>query len=199
MVGARILEAAQDGDVVLANAPGSGVADDKAMYCVVPDLISYYLDERPLLLPVPTYRCGRPEELGPVLQRLDQLVTKPVDGYGGGGVLSARRRPRRSSSSAGTRSSGIRADGSPRRSSRCRPTRRFDGTRLDPRHVDLRAFVYQSGTGPDEVHLADLALTRVAPPGSMVVNSSRGGGAKDTWIIVDGGEEPDNGSERQVR
>jgi carboxylate-amine ligase len=61
----------------------------------------------------------------------------------------------------------------------------FDGDRLQPRHVDLRAFVYLSGTGPDQVHLADLALTRVAPAGSMVVNSSRGGGAKDTWIIAD--------------
>jgi carboxylate-amine ligase len=71
----------------------------------------------------------------------------------------------------------------------------FDGERLDPRHVDLRAFVYQSGTGADEVHLADLALTRVAPPGSMVVNSSRGGGAKDTWIITEGGEGSDSSSE----
>ncbi|HEU5265823.1 MAG TPA: carboxylate--amine ligase/circularly permuted type 2 ATP-grasp protein [Jatrophihabitans sp.] len=185
MIGARILEAAQDGDVVLANAPGSGVADDKAMYCVVPDLISYYLDERPLLLPVPTYRCGRPEELDPVLGRLDQLVTKPVDGYGGGGVLIG---PAASRTELDQRRAAIERE--PGRwiaqevvALSTHPT--FDGDRLQPRHVDLRAFVYLSGTGPDQVHLADLALTRVAPAGSMVVNSSRGGGAKDTWIIAD--------------
>ncbi len=193
MVGARILEAAQDGDVVLANAPGSGVADDKAMYCVVPDLISYYLDERPLLLPVPTYRCGRPEELGPVLARLDQLVTKPVDGYGGGGVLIGP-----AASKAELTERRIAIEQKPGRwiaqevvPMSTHPT--FDGERLDPRHVDLRAFVYLSGTGADEVHLADLALTRVAPAGSMVVNSSRGGGAKDTWIITDGSGDTGEG------
>jgi carboxylate-amine ligase len=185
MVGARILEAAQEGDVVLANAPGSGVADDKAMYCVVPDMINYYLDERPLLSPVPTYRCGQPEELAPVLARLDQLVTKPVDGYGGGGVLIG---PDATKEELAERREAI--EKAPHRwiaqevvALSTHPT--FDADRLQPRHVDLRAFVYLSGTGADQVHLADLALTRVAPGGSMVVNSSRGGGAKDTWIIAD--------------
>ncbi len=195
-VGARIIEAAQDGDVVLANAPGSGVADDKALYCVVPDLISYYLAERPLLMPVPTYRCGNPDELGPVLDRLAELVTKPVDGYGGGGVLIG---PAATPAELEERRRAI--ERAPSRwiaqevvSLSTHPT--LDGGRLEPRHVDLRAFVYLSGTGPDEIHLADLALTRVAPAGSMVVNSSRGGGAKDTWIIADIDSDPDKTRER---
>lgn len=186
-IGAKILRAAQDGGVVLANAPGAGVADDKALYCVVPDMISYYLDERPLLLPVPTYRCANPDECGPVLDRLDQLVTKPVDGYGGGGVLIG---PAASRAELDERRAAIEA--APSRwiaqevvAMSTHPTLDSTCRTMQPRHVDLRAFVYLSGTGPDDVHLADLALTRMAPAGSMVVNSSRGGGAKDTWIIAD--------------
>ena len=186
-IGAKILRAAQDGGVVLANAPGAGVADDKALYCVVPDMISYYLDERPLLLPVPTYRCANPDECGPVLDRLDQLVTKPVDGYGGGGVLIG---PAASRAELDERRAAIEA--APSRwiaqevvAMSTHPTLDPTCRTMQPRHVDLRAFVYLSGTGPGDVHLADLALTRMAPAGSMVVNSSRGGGAKDTWIIAD--------------
>ncbi|WP_375491554.1 glutamate--cysteine ligase [uncultured Jatrophihabitans sp.] len=201
-IGARILEAARDGDVVLANVPGSGVADDKAMYCVIPDIVNYYLHERPLLSPVPTYRCGLPDELGPVLERLDQLVTKPVDGYGGGGVLIGpaatrieldERRAAIEQSPAGWIAQEVVALST-------HPT--LDDGGLQPRHVDLRAFVYLTGTGADEVHLADLALTRVAPAGSMVVNSSRGGGAKDTWIIADvddGAGENDDRKDARVR
>ncbi|HEU5268050.1 MAG TPA: carboxylate--amine ligase/circularly permuted type 2 ATP-grasp protein, partial [Jatrophihabitans sp.] len=191
MIGARILEAAQDGDVVLANAPGAGVADDKAMYTLVPDLISYYLDERPLLSPVPTYRCGHAAELETVLDRLDELVTKPVDGYGGGGVLIGP-----DATEPELEQRRIAIEQAPARwiaqevvSLSTHPT--FADGRLEPRHVDLRAFVYLSGTGPDQVHLADLALTRMAPAGSMVVNSSRGGGAKDTWIIADVADQAD--------
>ncbi|WP_375477260.1 glutamate--cysteine ligase [uncultured Jatrophihabitans sp.] len=183
MIGARILEAAYDGAVVLANAPGAGVADDKALYCVLPDLIQYYLDERPLLSPVPTYRCGNPAEFEAVLPRLDQLVTKPVDGYGGGDVLIG---PDASKQEIDERRRAI--EDAPKHwiaqevvALSTHPT--FADGRLQPRHVDLRAFVYLSGTRADQVHLADLALTRVAPAGSMVVNSARGGGAKDTWII----------------
>jgi glutamate---cysteine ligase / carboxylate-amine ligase len=188
-IGARLMAAAQHGDVVLANAPGAGVADDKAMYCLVPDFISYYLGERPLLAPVPTYRCADPDECESVLRRLDELVTKPVDGYGGGGVLIG---PHATKTEIESRRAEIEAN--PRGwiaqevvALSTHPTLK-DG-RLEARHIDLRAFVYLSGTGSDEAHLADLALTRVAAKGSMVVNSSRGGGAKDTWIIID----PDEG------
>ncbi len=194
-VGREIMAAAQAGAVVLANAPGAGVADDKAMYCLVPDIIEYYLHERPLLQPVPTYRCAIEAERGPVLARLDQLVTKPVDGYGGSGVLIgpqataaeiARRRVEIEADPAGWVAQEVVALST-------HPTL-VDGV-LEPRHVDLRAFVYLTGIEPGSAHLADLALTRMGPPGSMVVNSSRGGGAKDTWIVVDPAD-PGNDNER---
>jgi glutamate---cysteine ligase / carboxylate-amine ligase len=187
-IGAALVQAAARGAVRLANAPGNGVADDKAMYCYVPDLIAYYLSERPLLDPVPTYRCGDPDECASVLERVGELVTKPVDGYGGGGVLIG---PHASAAELATRREQISAE--PRRwigqevvRLSSHPTLTGDG--YAPRHVDLRAFVYLSGTGKGEAHLADLALTRVGAQGSMVVNSSRGGGAKDTWIL---GRTPD--------
>jgi len=184
-IGAALLAAASAGTVTLANAPGNGVADDKAMYCYVPDLIAYYLNERPLIDSVSTYRCRDPEELMEVLERTGELVTKPVDGYGGMGVMigpaaSAAEVARRRTEIA-TNPDGWVAQELVWLSSH--PT--YTGNDLEPRHVDLRAFVYLRGTGPGQVELADLALTRVAPHGSMVVNSSRGGGAKDTWILGD--------------
>ena len=188
-VGADIMSVAQAGAVVLVNAPGAGVADDKAMYCMVPDMIEFYLHERPLLQPVPTYRCAIESERGPVLARLDQLVTKPVDGYGGSGVLIG---PRASAAEIAQRRAEIEADPSGWVAQEVvalstHPTL-VDGV-LEARHVDLRVFVYQTGLEPGSARLADLALTRVAPAGSMVVNSSRGGGAKDTWIVLDPDEE----------
>ena len=183
LIGPQLMGAAARGTVTLENAPGNGVADDKATYCYMPDLIAYYLGERPVLDHVPTYRCSDKDECESVLERLDQLVTKPVDGYGGGGVLIG---PQASEAELARRRSRIItnpaqwvAQETVRLSSH--PTLTRAG--FEPRHVDLRAFVYVSGTGVEDVHLADLALTRVAPRGSMVVNSSRGGGAKDTWIL----------------
>lgn len=185
-LGARIMEAAAAGAVALANAPGNGLADDKAMYCNVPELIGYYLDERPVLESVPTYRPGDEAERRIVLERIGELVTKPVDGFGGRGVLIG---PAASASTVAARRAEIAAD--PKSwvaqevvTLSSLPT--FSGTQLQPRHVDLRAFVFVTGTGQDDVVLADLALTRVAAEGSMVVNSSQGGGAKDTWIIGGG-------------
>jgi carboxylate-amine ligase len=184
-VGAQIVQAAVHGSVSLANSPGNGVADDKSMYVYVPDLIAYYLSERPLLDPVPTYRCFDPDERASVLARLDQLVTKPVDGHGGSGVLIG---PHADERELEARRQEILAD--PGRwiaqemvHLSTHPTLTPAG--VEPRHVDLRAFVYLSGTGLEDAQVADLALTRVAPAGSMLVNSSRGGGAKDTWVLAD--------------
>ena len=184
-IGAQVLDAAQQGNVVVVNAPGNGIADDKAMYCYVPDLIAYYLRERPLLAPVPTYRCADPDERTVVLDRLDALVTKPVGGYGGSGVLIG---PEASPSELDRRSKEITADPGAWVAQEVvtlstLPT--LVAGRLEPRHVDLRAFVYLTGTGAGQAELAGLALTRVAPAGSMVVNSTRGGGAKDTWVLLD--------------
>ena len=178
-LGARVLRAVDAGAVTLANAPGNGVGDDKAIYSFVPRLVEYYLGEQPLLATVPTYLCGVPDQLAMVLGRLPQLVCKPVDGYGGEGVLIG---PLASAEDlAATRRQILAA---PHRwiaqetvDLSTHPS--FDGERLVPRHVDLRAFVFLS----DQPRVAPAALTRVAPPGSMVVNSSRGGGSKDTWLL----------------
>ncbi|MBB3084136.1 carboxylate--amine ligase/circularly permuted type 2 ATP-grasp protein [Geodermatophilus sabuli] len=194
-IGAEVLEVAATGAVVLANTPGTGVADDKAMYCWVPELIGYYLDEHPLLQSVPTYRPGDETERRAVLERIGELVTKPVDGYGGAGVLIG---PAASASEVAARRAELAA----------RPTDwvaqevvalssapSLDSTGLHPRHVDLRAFVYLTGTDPEDCRVPDLGLTRVAAPGELVVNSSRGGGAKDTWIVLG----PEEGGQTHVR
>jgi carboxylate-amine ligase len=184
-VGTRLLDAAAAGTVVLANAPGNGVADDKAMYCHVPALIGYYLQERPLLDSVPTYRTSDVTERLSVLERIGELVTKPVDGSGGEGVLIG---PVASAAAVAARRQEISAQPDAWVAQEVVPLSSlptFAGTQLEPRHVDLRVFVYLHGTGPGECRLADVALTRVAPRGSLVVNSSRGGGAKDTWIVSD--------------
>jgi carboxylate-amine ligase len=187
-LGARILDVAAAGGVHLANAPGNALVDDKAMYVNVPDLIWYYLDEKPLLDAVPTYRTSIEGERLSVLDRVGELVTKPVDGEGGRDVLIG---PSASAPEVAERRRAIAADpdrwvGQEVVQLSSHPT--IGPAGLDPRHVDLRAFVYVTGTGPDDTHLADVALTRVAPEGSMVVNSSRGGGAKDTWITGTAGE-----------
>ncbi|WP_344649757.1 carboxylate--amine ligase/circularly permuted type 2 ATP-grasp protein [Cryptosporangium japonicum] len=178
-LGPPLLSAVGAGSVTLANAPGNGIGDDKAIYAYVPDFIEYYLGEKPILAHVPTYLCGDQEQRDEVLRRLGELVVKPVDGYGGEGVL------------IGPRATEDELD-AVRRQIKAAPHRWiaqetmhlsthpvFDGNRLTPRHVDLRAFVFMGDTPT----VAPAALTRVAPEGSLVVNSSRGGGAKDTWIL----------------
>ncbi|MCS5714071.1 carboxylate--amine ligase/circularly permuted type 2 ATP-grasp protein [Herbiconiux sp. CPCC 205716] len=201
-IGARILEVAAAGRVFLANAPGNGIADDKAMYCHVPALIAYYLDERPLLEQVPTYRTSDESERRTVLERVGELVTKPVDGHGGEGVLIG---PASGAAAVAERRAAIAADPEvwvaqevvPLSShptfadaAPAAPGAEAAGVpvaALEPRHVDLRVFVYATGEGEHGFEVADLALTRVAPAGSMVVNSSRGGGSKDTWITAEPG------------
>ncbi len=183
-IGAQIFEVAAAGGVVLANAPGNGIADDKAMYPYIGEFIGYYLDERPLLESVPTYRTVDSAERRVVLERIGEVVTKPVDGHGGAGVLIG---PDASAAEVSARRAEIAADPDAWVAQEVvalssHPT--FVEGRLQPRRVDLRAFVYVRGTEPDDCELAPLALTRVAPEGSLVVNSSRGGGAKDTWIVT---------------
>ncbi len=190
-VGAQVFAVAEAGGVLLANAPGNGVADDKAMYCYVPELIGYYLGEHPAIESVPTYRTGEDSEYRMVLDRVGELVTKPVDGHGGAGVLIG---PDASAAEVATRRAEIAADPAGWVAQEVvalssHPT--LSGSLLQPRHVDLRVFAYVSGTGPDDVVLAGLGLTRMAPDGSLVVNSSRGGGAKDTWVVGDPDAVPD--------
>jgi glutamate---cysteine ligase / carboxylate-amine ligase len=181
LLGPRLAEAVRRGNLTLANALGNGVADDKALYAFVPKLIEYYLGEHPLLEQVATYRCAEPDQKRDVLARLAELVVKPVDGFGGQGVLIG---PSASDRRLAEQRRLIEAD--PARwiaqdvvSLSTHPTFDGDSQRLRPRHVDLRVFVYQGS----ETIVVPAALTRVAPEGTMVVNSSRGGGAKDTWLL----------------
>jgi carboxylate-amine ligase len=178
-LGPSLVSALHADTIVLANALGNGIADDKAVYAYVPRLIEYYLNEKPLLADVPTYLCGIPDQRAEVLGRLDELVCKPVDGYGGDRIvigphatadeLDALRRQIRATPHRWVAQEVVNLSTHPV----------FDGHRLAPRHVDLRAFVF---TGTESV-VAPAALTRVAPAGSMIVNSSRGGGSKDTWLL----------------
>jgi carboxylate-amine ligase len=176
-----LLAAVDRGTLALANAPGNGVADDKAVYAYVGALTEYYLGERPLLATIPTYLCGDTDQREHVLKHLAELVVKPVDGYGGEGVLiGPHATPDELAATArqvrATPHRWIAQDLVPLSTLPC-----FDGDALVPRHVDLRAFVF---TG-ERVQVAPVALTRVAPEGSMIVNSSRGGGSKDTWLMAE--------------
>jgi carboxylate-amine ligase len=178
-LGPSLVSALHADTVVLANALGNGIGDDKAVYAYVPKLIEYYLGEKPLLADVTTYLCGIREQRAEVLDRLAELVCKPVDGYGGDRIVIG---PHASPDDLAAVRRQILA--APHRwvaqevvSLSTHPV--FDGHELAPRHVDLRAFVF---TGTESV-VAPAALTRVAPAGSMIVNSSRGGGSKDTWLL----------------
>jgi len=167
------------GSVVLANAPGNGLGDDKAIYAYVPKMISYYLGENPVLENVPTYLCREPADLEQVLDRLAELVLKPVDGYGGQGVVIG---PDATPAELQKAQAEILAEpdrwiGQETIAVSTHPT--FADGRLEPRVVDLRAFVCL-GAEPEVV---PLALSRVAAHGSRIVNSSRGGGSKDTWLL----------------
>ncbi|MCF2526017.1 carboxylate--amine ligase/circularly permuted type 2 ATP-grasp protein [Yinghuangia soli] len=178
-LGPGLLDAVRAGKVAVANALGNGVADDKVLYAFVPRLIEYYLGEQPLLRSVRTYMCGDPDECAHVLDHIDRLVVKPVDGAGGNGVLigpdatDAELKQARADIAAAPRR-WVAQETVPLST---HPT--FTGERFEPRAVDLRAFVCQSGSAT----VLPVALTRSAPCRSLLVHSLRGGGAKDTWIM----------------
>ena len=176
-----MLLAARLGNVTIANAVGNGVADDKLVYTYVPDLIRYYLGEHPILPNVDTWRLEEPEALAEVLDSLDELVVKPVDGSGGKGLVVGPDASRDELDALRTR---LIADprgwiAQPVVQLSTIPTLVDDGMR--PRHADLRPFAVNDG---DEVWVLPGGLTRVAlPEGELVVNSSQGGGSKDTWVL----------------
>ncbi|SIS15004.1 carboxylate--amine ligase/circularly permuted type 2 ATP-grasp protein [Williamsia sterculiae] len=184
---AGVVSALEAGTLTIANALGNGVGDDKAVYAYVPAMIEYYLGERPLLDQVPTWLCAEREQRDHVLSRLEELVVKPIDGLGGSGitigpeatdkVLDERRKELLTHPERFVAQEVVQLS--------THPT--FDDDGFWPHHVDLRAFVHLRGTG-DRVAatVAPAALTRVAPTGSLIVNSSRGGGGKDTWILGTG-------------
>jgi len=175
-----LLSVVRAGNVGLANAIGTGVADDKSTYPYVPDMIRFYLSEEPILKNVPTWQCKRPEDLELVLDRLPELVVKEVQGSGGYGMLVGPAATREQVEAFRAR---IIADpdnyiAQPTLSLSTCPTMVEQG--IAPRHVDLRPYVL-SGR---EVRVVPGGLTRVAlTEGSLVVNSSQGGGTKDTWVV----------------
>jgi uncharacterized circularly permuted ATP-grasp superfamily protein len=177
-----LLRAWKSGTVAIANAPGAGVADDKLVYAWVPDAIRYYLGEEPILPNVPTSRCHFDDEREHVLDHLTEMVVKPVNESGGAGILIGDRATREELRAAAR---AIRENprnwvAQPILELSTAPTL-CDG-RLEPRHVDLRPFVLQGRS----TYVTPGGLTRVAlRPGSLVVNSSQGGGSKDTWIVDD--------------
>ncbi|MEQ1699926.1 MAG: circularly permuted type 2 ATP-grasp protein [Ilumatobacteraceae bacterium] len=175
-----LMRAWRAGNVAIANAPGAGVADDKVVYAWVPDIIRYYLHEEPLLPNVPTYRCVYDDERQYVVDHIHELVVKPANESGGYGLVIGNRASRSELDDAVAR---IEADprnwvAQPILSLSTVPTL-CDGE-LEPRHVDLRPFILSGATS----YVSAGGLTRVAlRRGSLVVNSSQGGGSKDTWIV----------------
>jgi uncharacterized circularly permuted ATP-grasp superfamily protein len=177
-----IVNATRFGNVTIANALGNGVADDKLIYSYVPDMISYYLGEEAVLPNVGTYRLEEEDQLHHALDHLDELVFKPVDGSGGHGLvigpkaedeeLTRTREALLENSRGWVAQEVVQLSTSPT----------HVGKSLQPRHVDLRPFAVNDG---ERVWVVPGGLTRVAlPEGSLVVNSSQGGGSKDTWVLA---------------
>ncbi|HAC34991.1 MAG TPA: hypothetical protein DCF45_10780, partial [Gammaproteobacteria bacterium] len=176
-----LMAAWRAGNVAIANAPGSGVADDKVIYSYVPEMIRYYLKEEPLSRNVPTYRCMIERERDYVLNNLDKLVVKPANESGGYGLMIGPH------ASAATRAKFARLIEENPRNYIAQPTLALStaptyiDNRVEPRHLDLRPFILQGR----ESWVTPGGLTRVAmKKGSLVVNSSQGGGSKDTWIVA---------------
>jgi len=176
-----LMRAWRAGNVALANAPGAGVADDKVVYAFVPKMIKYYLNETPIIPNVETYLCDDRQQRAYVLANLDKLVVKPANESGGYGMLIG---PHATKEQRATFARLIRAKP---RNYIAQPTLRLsvaptlvNGGKPEPRHLDLRPFILQA----EDIYVTTGGLTRVAMvDGSLVVNSSQGGGSKDTWIV----------------
>jgi uncharacterized circularly permuted ATP-grasp superfamily protein len=180
---AGIMDIYRAGGITIANAPGTGIADDKAIYSFMPEIIEFYTGEKPILQNVPTWRCAEPDSLKYVLDNLKELVVKEVHGSGGYGMLIG---PTSSKGELAAFEKKLRAKpdnyiAQPTLSLSTVPI--FTKSGLAPRHVDLRPFVLVS---PNGIDITPGGLTRVAlKKGSLVVNSSQGGGTKDTWVLED--------------
>ncbi len=176
-----IFDIYRSGGITIANAPGAGIADDKAIYSYMPDIVEFYTGKKPLLRNVETWRCSEPDSLAYVLDHLPELVVKEVHGSGGYGMLVGPAASKKEI--AAFRVKLMEKPGN----YIAQPTLALSTcpiltrTGLAPRHVDLRPFVLAS---PDRIDITPGGLTRVAlKKGSLVVNSSQGGGTKDTWVL----------------
>lgn len=171
------------GKITIANAPGTGIADDKAIYSYMPDIVEFYTGEKPILKNVDTWRCSEPDSLAYVLDHLSELVVKEVHGSGGYGMLigPAASKKELAAFTAKLKAKPANYIAQPTLALSTIPI--FANSGLAPRHVDLRPFVLVS---PDKIDITPGGLTRVASrKGSLVVNSSQGGGTKDSWVIED--------------
>ena len=191
-----LLNPARAGNVTIANAVGNGVADDKLIYTYLPDLVRYYLGEEPILKNVDTWRLGDADHREEVMDRLDELVLKPVDGSGGKGIVIGPHATRAELDELRTK---VNADP---RSWIAQPVIQLSTVptyvngKMAPRHVDLRPFAVNDG---HRVWVLPGGLTRVAlGEGELIVNSSRGGGSKDTWVLAGAGRTPVQPEPEQV-
>lgn len=180
-----LIEAYKAGNVALANAPGTGIADDKAIYAYVPHIIKYYLDEEPVIPNVPTYLCSEEKDFKFVLKNLDKLVVKQVDASGGYGMLIG------SESNDAQRTKFAEKIKKDPRKYIAQPVITLSrapvivGSKFEGRHVDLRPYIIYG----KDIYVTPGGLTRVAlKKGCLVVNSSQGGGSKDTWVVSNGSE-----------
>jgi uncharacterized circularly permuted ATP-grasp superfamily protein len=177
-----IMDVYRAGNITIANAPGTGIADDKAIYSYMPEIVEFYTGRKPLLENVPTWRCSEADSLKYVLDNLQELVVKEVHGSGGYGMLVG---PTSTKKERGAFAKKLKARpgnyiAQPTLSLSTSPVLTRRG--LSGRHVDLRPFVLVS----DKIQIIPGGLTRVAlKEGSLVVNSSQGGGTKDTWVLED--------------
>jgi len=178
-----IMDVYRAGNITIANAPGTGIADDKAIYSYMPDIVQFYTGETAILKNVQTWRCSEPDALQYVLEHLADLVVKEVHGSGGYGMLvgPAASKKELASFAAKLRARPGNYIAQPTLSLSTVPI--FTKKELAPRHVDLRPFALMS---PNGINITSGGLTRVAlKAGSLVVNSSQGGGTKDTWVLED--------------
>jgi uncharacterized circularly permuted ATP-grasp superfamily protein len=177
------VSAYRDGNVCLLNAPGTGAADDKAIYAYIPAIIKYYLGEEPILNNVHTYHCEDDTDLKYILENMENLVIKPVDQSGGKGILigSNSTKEERDNYKNVIKADRRRFIAQPIMSLSVHPTYIDETSKFEQRHIDLRTFTLM---GKDRSYVMKGGLTRVAlKRGNLVVNSSQGGGSKDTWVL----------------
>jgi uncharacterized circularly permuted ATP-grasp superfamily protein len=178
-----LMEVYRSGGITIANAPGTGIADDKAVYSYIPEIIKYYLDEHPILKNIETFKCGDKGELEYVLKNLDKLVVKEVHGSGGKGMLIGPAASKKEIENFRLKLISKPNDYIAQPTIALSTCQTITKSGLAPRHVDLRPFALMF---KNKIKVTPGGLTRVAlKKGSLIVNSSQGGGTKDTWIIED--------------
>jgi uncharacterized circularly permuted ATP-grasp superfamily protein len=176
-----IMDIYRAGGITIANAPGTGIADDKAIYSYMPDIVEFYTGERAILQNVPTWRCSEPDSLAYVLDHLSELVVKEVHGSGGYGMLVGPAASKKELAAFRAKLAAKPGNYIAQPTLALSTVPILTKAGLSPRHVDLRPYVL---VAPDRVTITPGGLTRVAlKKGSLVVNSSQGGGTKDTWVL----------------